>query len=479
MLIRSRRAFTLLELMVAFIIMAILSAIAVPSLLGVVNGDQLTADATSAGSIVDAAYYTAASGAALPDGSPSYFPIDAAEVAQFVPAGTDLVTPLTSGSPCVVGDPSSYAYGLVDCTYGDPTDDVIITYTDGDTIYVSAAQGAGDGTPTVLGGTSLSGGVIGEGNGDSGGGAGTTTTTAPTTTTTAPTTTTTAPPVVGTVIDSISTLAASPQSIASDGTDVWLTDFSNNDVIEVDIATQAVVNTITVGSEPYDVAADGSHVWVTNFGSGTVSEIDASTATVIHTITVGNGPVGIAADGTHVWVTNSNDGTVSEIDAATATVVNTITVGSNPYAIAAEGTHVWVVNSNDGTVSEIDAATATVVNTITVGSNPLSITADSADVWVGNTVGFTISKIDASTGAVLDTFSSGNNGYCEPLGLYSDNTTLWVSCADGWIDTFSSVTDAPDAPIGVGGSPGGVTGDGAHVWVFNGNDGTIYEVLPS
>ena len=43
-----RKAFTLLELMIAFVIMAILSAVAVPSLLNVVNGDQQTGDNASA-----------------------------------------------------------------------------------------------------------------------------------------------------------------------------------------------------------------------------------------------------------------------------------------------------------------------------------------------------------------------------------------------------------------------------------------------
>jgi prepilin-type N-terminal cleavage/methylation domain-containing protein len=58
MLNRTRRAFTLLELMVAFIIMAILSAVAIPSLIGIVAGNQASADATSAISVADAAYYS-------------------------------------------------------------------------------------------------------------------------------------------------------------------------------------------------------------------------------------------------------------------------------------------------------------------------------------------------------------------------------------------------------------------------------------
>ena len=197
MLLRHRKAFTLLELMVAFIIMAILSAIAVPSLLGVVNGDQTSADQTSAGSIVDAAYYTATSGAPLPGGAPSYFPVDAAEAYLFVPAGT-----------------RDTIYKIVAGYYNDPLPTLQFTFSDGNVIYVAAPQSNGAGSPTVLGGATPSGAAIGGGtpptftnpdnnlpvlvggpapsSGDSGGGAGTTSTTTTTTTTTTPTTTTTA-----------------------------------------------------------------------------------------------------------------------------------------------------------------------------------------------------------------------------------------------------------------------------------------------
>jgi type IV pilus assembly protein PilA len=58
---RSRKSFTLLELLVAFIIMAILAAVAVPSLLGLVDGSQQTADGASAIGLVDQLYYTALS----------------------------------------------------------------------------------------------------------------------------------------------------------------------------------------------------------------------------------------------------------------------------------------------------------------------------------------------------------------------------------------------------------------------------------
>jgi DNA-binding beta-propeller fold protein YncE len=45
--------------------------------------------------------------------------------------------------------------------------------------------------------------------------------------------------------------------------------------------TAGIIRTIDVGSEPRGASSDGTHVWVANFSEGTVSEIEASSGTVI------------------------------------------------------------------------------------------------------------------------------------------------------------------------------------------------------
>jgi type II secretory pathway pseudopilin PulG len=56
---KSPRSFTLLEIMVAFLVMAVLSALAIPSLIGVINNDQKNADSVTAVNTADKVYYTA------------------------------------------------------------------------------------------------------------------------------------------------------------------------------------------------------------------------------------------------------------------------------------------------------------------------------------------------------------------------------------------------------------------------------------
>jgi YVTN family beta-propeller protein len=166
-----------------------------------------------------------------------------------------------------------------------------------------------------------------------------------------------------------------------------------------------VIKTITVGSVPRAVSSDGTHVWVTDWGENTVSEIEASSGKVINTIKVGEKPYGVSSDGTHVWVTNLADGTVSEIEASSGKVINTIEVGESPFSVSSDGSHVWVTNEPK-TVSEIEASSAKVINTIKVGKDPEGVSSDGTHVWVTNEGESTVSEIEAVAQAIC-TGSSG------------------------------------------------------------------------
>jgi type II secretory pathway pseudopilin PulG len=119
--------------MVAFIIMAVLSAVAIPSLIGVVGNDQVTADNTSAVAIADAAYYNGQSEAG--QATPAVpFPITAAEATTFVPSGT--VVTVTDGTDLSVNGGNPY---------------LIFTFADGGTVFVTAPQTAGGATIDAAG----------------------------------------------------------------------------------------------------------------------------------------------------------------------------------------------------------------------------------------------------------------------------------------------------------------------------------------
>ena len=131
----ARKAFTLLELMIAFVIMAILSAVAVPSLLNVVNGDQQTGDNASA--IAATSAYTDSQFAAGQYGAPTGTVAAAGITAAGLPSGVTVAP-------------------------GAATNSVLFTYPH-DTVCVDLQSGGA--TPT-----------LGSDCGSSGGGSGSTTT---------------------------------------------------------------------------------------------------------------------------------------------------------------------------------------------------------------------------------------------------------------------------------------------------------------
>ena len=71
--------------------------------------------------------------------------------------------------------------------------------------------------------------------------------------------------------------------------------------------------TIPVGSGPRGVAYDGTNIYIANYTSNNVSVVDPATNTVTTTIGVGNQPYGVAYDGTNIWVTNESSNSLSKL----------------------------------------------------------------------------------------------------------------------------------------------------------------------
>lgn len=68
-------------------------------------------------------------------------------------------------------------------------------------------------------------------------------------------------------------------------------------------ATHQVLAAVPVGL-PQGVSSHGLDVWLSNFNDGSVTEIDCASYMVAGTLAAGAGAFGICADGTNVWVAN-------------------------------------------------------------------------------------------------------------------------------------------------------------------------------
>jgi DNA-binding beta-propeller fold protein YncE len=67
-----------------------------------------------------------------------------------------------------------------------------------------------------------------------------------------------------------------------------------------------------VGSSPQFIAFDGTNLWVTNLGSNNITKLRDCDGAVLGTFPTGNAPVGIAFDGANVWTANNIGGSVSK-----------------------------------------------------------------------------------------------------------------------------------------------------------------------
>lgn len=284
-----------------------------------------------------------------------------------------------------------------------------------------------------------------------------------------------------TVYASVNTGAgASPRGVAvsPDGTKIYVTNYSNNNVSVIDAATNTVSKTINVGTSPYDVcfSPDGTKAYVTNRDNspGIVSVINTATDEVISSIaTVGDYPLGVTVspDGSYVYVANgANPPSVSVIDADTNTVFDTIYMpdpADSPCGISIDptGASIYVTNTKgevNGSVFVIDAASRTItVNSIAVGYVPESrgqfigtlpllpghLQFGAPTYPVAENDGFaevTVTRTGGSDGVVSAVYSTGDGTATAGLDYITTVGTVYFADGDAnpKIFTVPVVTDA-------------------------------------
>jgi hypothetical protein len=272
-------------------------------------------------------------------------------------------------------------------------------------------------------------------------------------------------------------VGSSPQQVEYDGTDLWVANFSSNNVMRVrpgdgkllDTWTgaqaavgvlnamgrifitgntnpgrlymldpaqpAATVTTLTaaLGASPIDLAFDGSRIWTANSG-GSVSIVSLN-PTNVTTITTGfNGPGGILYDGTSIWLTDFGSSQLYRLN-ANGSIAQTINVGSVPQFPAFDGTNIWVPNSESNSVTVVrikDAAgnpltTAFVLATLTGNglNNPVTAAFDGERILVTNFDGSNISLWKAADLTPLGAVSTGTG--TNPLGVCSDGLNFWIT----------------------------------------------------
>jgi YVTN family beta-propeller protein len=272
-------------------------------------------------------------------------------------------------------------------------------------------------------------------------------------------------------IESSVTVGGGPEGIAFDGTYMWVTNSSDDNVSKIDVTNDVVISSVTVGNDPEELAFDGTYMWVVNRLDDNVSKIDVTNDVVISSVTVGNSPIGIAFDGTYMWVANRLDDNVSKIDVTNDVVISSVTVGNEPAGIAFDGTYMWVTNSSDNNVSKIDVTNDVVISSVTVGNSPIGIAFDGTHMWVTNILGTSISKINVSEDVVSNTIT-----ITSPDNIFFDGEYMWVA-ANQYIykidinsNTILLYIDTP------GTNPQQIFSDSSNIWVANETVGSVSKI---
>ncbi|MGO9446628.1 MAG: hypothetical protein ACLPXB_17920 [Thiobacillaceae bacterium] len=251
-----------------------------------------------------------------------------------------------------------------------------------------------------------------------------------------------------------------PFGIATDGTNLYVADFTNRCIRKIVIAT-GVVTTLagrprSIGSADgagavakfnfiQGMTTDGTNLYVTDVGNHNIRKIAIATGVVstlagsagnpgkadgTGTAATFNYPWGITTDGRNLYVTDDNNATIRKIIIASGAVTTlagkagsighadgtgTSATFYNPYGITTDGTNLYVTDSYNNTIRKIVIATGDVStlagaqerfgNTDGTGMEatfyrPSGITTDGTNLYVADNWNNSIRKIVIATGAV-------------------------------------------------------------------------------
>lgn len=254
-----------------------------------------------------------------------------------------------------------------------------------------------------------------------------------------------------------------PTYIATDGTNLYVTELNNNTIRKIVIATGVVSTFAGNGASgvadgtgtsasfngPEGIVSDGTNLYVADTLNNNIRQVSLATAqvtTIAGNITgasgVANGtgisaqfnvPVGIAKIGNSLYVSENVSQRIRKIDLANLNLVTTFAgstgvagwydaVGAAAYfdfpaGLATDGTNLYVADMNDNNIRKVEVATQ-IVSTVAgwhlstgsgvadgTGSSarfyrPMGITTDGTNLYVSDTNNHTIRKIVISTGVV-------------------------------------------------------------------------------
>ncbi len=282
-------------------------------------------------------------------------------------------------------------------------------------------------------------------------------------------------------------------------------------------------------SSPESVATDGSYLYVADTQSHKIRKVEIATGVV--TTLAGNGsggyadgigstasferPRGLTINGNHLYVADTDNNKIRKIEIATGAVStlagsglygSTDAIGhaasfSQPEGITTDGTYLYVADTYNNKIRKIEITTAMVTTLAGSGASggadgtgsaalfntPQGIITDGTYLYIADTYNFKIRKIEMATGAVSTLAGSGSSGYADGVGaaatfyyphsITTDGINLYVGgpsvrkivIASGVVTTLSTIGAESGGEDGANSCYAqGITIDDAHMYVVGG-----------
>jgi hypothetical protein len=262
-----------------------------------------------------------------------------------------------------------------------------------------------------------------------------------------------------------------PQLAASDGTDIWVANWSSDTVSRVRASDGSLIGTWTGANDARGVLVAAGRVFVTGstWPEGKLYQIDPTQppgAVTTLTSVLGAGAHGIAYDGSRIWTANghANGSSVSRVTLNPVSVT-TFTGFSSARGILYDGANIWVTNTVDDTLLKLDS-NGNILQTVALGNVPYNPVFDGANIWVPNRDANSVSVVRAATGAVLATLTG--NGLNRPRQAAFDGERILVTNYNGHSVSLwkaADLTPLGSFTIGPNLVPEGACSDGLNFWV--------------
>ena len=250
-----------------------------------------------------------------------------------------------------------------------------------------------------------------------------------------------------------------PVAIATDGTKLYIADYSNNAVRQIVIATGEVstlaggtlgfsdgIGTAASFKGPNGITLSGNNLYVSDNNNFAIRKISLSTGAVT-TLAGGtqgsadgigaaarfNFPGCLTTDGTNLYLADNSNNEIRKITIDTGKVTtlagstspgNSNGTGSSasfncPWGITTDGVNLYVSDSNGNDIRRIVISTG-VVTTLVVASaglnNPMGLATDGSNLYVADLGSNMIRKISIATGAMTTLAGSATAGSSDGNG---------------------------------------------------------------